>query len=159
MIEQLGQMGAGLCLGIGALGSALGIGAAGISAAGCWAREGRDGKPLDFKYVLLTAMPLSQTIYAFIGMLSIAAVFVDNPAVAAANSLTLLGLGIGCGLAQFASAYGQGNIGAAACRTLNDSGGKGMGVLIIAMGIAETVGIFAMVFTILGVGSLPGLPA
>ena len=48
-MEFLGQIGMGLALGLAAVGSALGIGAAARAAAGAWAKEGRAGKPLDFK--------------------------------------------------------------------------------------------------------------
>jgi len=51
------------------MGSALGIGAAAKAAAGAWAKEAKAGKPLNFAYIILTGMPLSQTIYGFILML------------------------------------------------------------------------------------------
>ena len=64
MDQFLGQLGLALALGLGALGSALGIGAAGRAAAGAWAKEAKAGKPLNFSYIILTGMPLTQTIYA-----------------------------------------------------------------------------------------------
>ena len=68
-MDWLGQLGFGLTMGLGAMGSALGIGIAGRAAAGAWAKEAREGKPLNFKYMILTAMPLTQTFYAFVLML------------------------------------------------------------------------------------------
>jgi len=44
------------------------------------------------------------------------------------------------------SAWMQGAIGAAGCRMLSESEGKGFALIIIAMGIAETVGVFTFVF-------------
>ena len=68
MIEFLGQFGIIIALGLGAMGSALGIGAAGMAAAGAWSKEARDNKPLNFNYIILLGMPISQTLYAMILM-------------------------------------------------------------------------------------------
>ena len=45
-MEWLGQLGFALPMGLGTIGSALGIGAAGRAAAGAWAKEAREGKRL-----------------------------------------------------------------------------------------------------------------
>ena len=146
----MGQLGMGLVLGLGALGSALGIGAAGRAAAGAWAKDARAGRPLNFSYIILTGMPLSQTIYAFILMLvGLAPAINGSPPLTPTHAGTLLGIAIGCGLAEFISAWMQGCIGAAACRALSESEGKGLAFMIIAMGIVETVGIFGFVFMLL----------
>ena len=144
--DLVGQIGFGLPLGLGALGSSLGVGAAGKAAAGAWAKEGREGKPLSFAYILLVGMPLSQTIYSFILMFIGLQRIAYDPAALAANAGAVFGIGVSCGLGEFASAWMQGVIGAAAIRCLSDSEGKGLAFLIIAMGIAETVGIFSWVF-------------
>jgi len=86
MEQFLGQTGLGLALGLGAIGSALGIGAAGRAAAGAWAKEARAGKPLNFTYIILTGMPLSQTIYAFVLMLVALKGATYSPEVMAANA-------------------------------------------------------------------------
>ena len=70
-MEWLGQLGFALPLGLGAIGSALGVGAAGSAAAGAWAKEAREGKGLNFKYIVLSGMPLSQTIYGFVLMIAL----------------------------------------------------------------------------------------
>jgi len=142
----LGQLGLGLTLGLGALGSALGIGAAGRAAAGAWAKDAKAGRPLNFSYIILTGMPLSQTIYAFLVMLLLLKGPVYDAKLLAANAGALLSIGLGCGLAEFFSAWMQGKIGAAACRCISESEGKGLAFLIIAMGIVETVGLFGFVF-------------
>ena len=49
-------------------------------------------------------------------------------------------------MGEMISAWVQGLIGAAGIRMLSDGEGKGFAFIIIAMGIAETVGIFVMVF-------------
>ena len=102
-MEWLGQIGFALPLGLGAIGSALGIGAAGRGAAGAWAKEGREGKNLDFRYVILTAMPLSQTIYGLLVSLVIL-----KPALVAgvgANGGWIFCVGLAAGLGELFSAW------------------------------------------------------
>jgi len=149
-MEFAGQLSMGLVL-IGATtGSALGIGAAARAAAGAWAKEAKAGRPLNFAYIILTGMPLSQTIYGFIlmfvGLLPLVAG--DNP-VTAAHPGTLLGIGVACGIAELTSAWIQGLIGAAGCRSISEGQGKGLVFIIITMGIVETVGLFGFVFLFL----------
>ena len=145
-----GQLGLGLTLGLAAIGSAVGIGAAGRAAAGAWAKEAKAGKPLNFSYIILTGMPLSQTIYAFVLMLvGLKAGIVENPEIVAAHAGTLFGIGLAGGLAELFSAWMQGMIGAAACRAISEGEGKGLAFMIIAMGIVETVGLFGFVFLLL----------
>lgn len=141
-----GQSGHVLALGLAAFGSSIGIGLAGQAAAGAWAKEARAGRNLSFTYIILVGMPISQTLYAMIVMNNVAGVFRENAELAAANAGLLLGLGIATGLGEMLSAWMQGMIGAAGIRAMSDSEGKGLAFIIIAMGIAETVGIFTMVF-------------
>ena len=148
-MEFFGQLGLALPLGMGALGSALGIGAAGRAAAGAWAKEAKAGKPLNFSYIILTGMPLSQTIYAFVLMLIALKALAYDPVKLAANAGALLGIGLATGLAELVSAWMQGLIGAAACRALSEGEGKGLAFMIIAMGIVETVGLFGFVFMLM----------
>jgi len=145
----LGQLGFGLTLGLATVGSALGIGAAGRAAAGAWAKEAKAGKPLNFSYIILTGMPLSQTIYAFVLMLIALKALAYDPVKLAANAGALLGIGLATGLAELVSAWMQGLIGAAACRALSEGEGKGLAFMIIAMGIVETVGLFGFVFMLM----------
>jgi V/A-type H+-transporting ATPase subunit K len=152
-MEFFGQLGLALPLGMGALGSALGIGAAGRAAAGAWAKEAKAGKALNFSYIILTGMPLSQTIYGFILMLVGLSGLVYQPEMLVANSGALLTIGLAGGLAELFSAWMQGLIGAAGCRALSEGEGKGLVFIIIAMGIVETVGLFGFVFLLL---VLPG---
>ncbi len=135
-------------------GSALGIGAAAQAAAGAWAKEAKAGKPLNFSYIILTGMPLSQTIYGFILMLiGLSPLVTGENAVTSIHPGTLLGIGIAGGLAEFASAWIQGLIGAAGCRSISEGEGKGLVFIIISMGIVETVGLFGFVFLLM---VLPG---
>lgn len=145
-MEWLGQLGFALPLGMGAIGSALGIGAAGSAAAGAWAKEAREGKPMNFLYVALTGMPLSQTIYGFLVMLIILKTKVYTPEFIAANAGAIFSIGLAAGFGELFSAWMQGVIGASGIRAMSESEGKPFTFTIIAMGIVETVGIFSFVF-------------
>lgn len=147
-MEWLGQLGLGLTLGLGAMGSALGIGIVGRAAAGAWAKEARQGKPLNFKYIILTAMPLTQTFYAFVLMLVLLKGGVYGE-MASANAGAWFSIGLGCGLGELFSAWMQGMIGAAAVRSMAEGDGKPFVFCIIAMGIAESVGLFSFVLMLL----------
>ena len=113
------------------------------------AKDAKAGRPLNFSYIILTGMPLSQTIYGFILMLVGLSELVYKPEVLAANAGALLTIGIAGGLAECFSAWMQGVIGAAGCRALSEGEGKGLVFIIIAMGIVETVGLFGFVFLLL----------
>jgi V/A-type H+-transporting ATPase subunit K len=153
MLELVMKMSASLVLGIGSVGSAFGILAAATAAAGAWAAEGRTGKRLSFQYVIMVAAPISQTLYSMIVMNAIL-----SKSAVAANAFLLLGTAVGVGVIEAASGYCQGRIGAAGIRCMVDSGGKGFGLLIIAIGIIETVGIFGMVFGLIIVNTATAAP-
>lgn len=145
-MELLGQIGFALPLGMGAVGSALGIGAAGRAAAGAWAKEAKANKPLDFKYIILIGMPLTQTFYGFLLLfVGLRAAVIENPAVLAQHAGTLFSIALGCGLGELFSAWLQGLIGAAGVRCMSEGEGKGLAFIIIAAGIVETVGLLSFV--------------
>jgi V/A-type H+-transporting ATPase subunit K len=148
----LGQLGAALAVGMAAVGSSLGVGAAGMSAAGAWAKDARAGKPLRFLYIVLVSAPVTQTVYGFLVMNQIA----DKLATASANGGLLLGIGFATGLGELLSAWMQGRIGAAGCRMLSDAEGKGFALVLIALGIAETVGIFTLIFMSILIATIGG---
>jgi V/A-type H+-transporting ATPase subunit K len=150
IFEFVGQLSIGLVLAGATIGSSLGIGAVGSAATGAWTKEARQSKTLNFSYIILIGMPLSQTIYGFILVLvGIAPLVTGANPVTVNHAGTLLGIGLAGGLAEFFSAWVQGLIGAGACRTLSESDGKGLVFMVIAMGIVETVGLFGFVFLLL----------
>ena len=150
IFEFAAQFSMGLVLAGATMGSALGIGAVARAATGAWAKEAKEGKTLNFSYIILIGMPLSQTIYGFILMLvGLAPLITGNNPITAKHAGTLLGVGLAGGLAEFISAWIQGLIGAGACRALSEGEGKGLAYMIIAMGIVETVGLFGFVFLLL----------
>jgi len=96
--------------------------------------------------------PITQTIYGMIVMLMMSA---KLDLVGTAGG-TLFGIGLATGLGEMLSAWMQGAIGAAGCRMLSESDGKGFAFVLIALGIAETVGIFTMAFMLLLLSRVTG---
>lgn len=137
---NLGMLGAAVCMGIAAIGSAIGIGIAGQGAIGAWKRCYVNNKPAPFILTVFAGAPLTQTIYGFLLMQSMAASQKD--------SWFLLGLGIASGLAMCFSAIAQGKAGAAGSDALGETG-KGFAQYIMVVGLCETVALFAMVFSMI----------
>ncbi|GHU39191.1 ATP synthase subunit K [Spirochaetia bacterium] len=138
---DIGQIGIGACLGLAALGSAIGAGVAGLAAIGAWKKCFVQNKPVPFILVAFAGAPLTQTIYGFILMQMLAAS-------ANLTGLRLLGVGLFAGLAMGASAVAQGNCSAAACDAYGETG-QGFGNYMLVIGLCETVALFVMVFSML----------
>ncbi|MDR1399674.1 MAG: V-type ATP synthase subunit K [Treponema sp.] len=139
---MLGLLGAGLVMGIAALGSAIGIGIAGQAAIGAWKRCYIANKPAPMTLLTFAGAPLTQTFYGFILLGQIKAAAIANPD----NGWLYLGFGIGSGLALAFSAIAQGQAGAAASDAQGETG-KGFAQYIAVVGICETVALFAMVLS------------
>jgi V/A-type H+-transporting ATPase subunit K len=145
MISQF--IGIAACLGLAALGSALGAGTAGMTAIGAWKKCFLLNKPAPFILVAFAGAPLTQTIYGFILMNAIIG-----------GGLTDTGklwVGIFGGLAMGASALYQGKCAAYAADAYGETG-QGFSNYILVVGLIETVALFVMVF-FLGVASAPAV--
>ena len=137
-----GFLGAGLVMGIAAMGSAIGIGIAGQGAIGAWKRCYLNNKPAPFLLVVFAGAPLTQTIYGFLLMQSM----IGNVGSAdTVKQLFFLGLGLACGLSMCMSAIAQGKAGAAGSDALAETG-KGFTNYIMVVGLCETIALFSMVF-------------
>ena len=137
-----GNLGAAICMGIAAIGSAIGIGIAGQGAIGAWKRCYINNKPAPFILTVFAGAPLTQTIYGFLLMsIKLKALGEVNPGMA-------LGLGIASGLAMCFSAIAQGKAGAAGSDALGETG-KGFAQYIMVVGLCESVALFAMVFSMI----------
>ena len=135
---SFGLLGAAVCMGIAAIGSAIGIGIAGQGAIGAWKRCYVNNKPAPFILTVFAGAPLTQTIYGFLLMQQMAS--------SEKNPGFLLGLGIASGLAMCFSAIAQGKAGAAGSDALGETG-KGFAQYIMVVGLCETVALFAMAFS------------
>ena len=132
------MFGAACVLGLAATGSAIGIGIAGQAAVGAWKRCYVNNKPAPFILVAFAGAPLTQTIYGFLLMQSMINSTKDG--------MFLLALGLFSGLAMAASAVYQGKAGAAGSDALGETG-KGFVQYLTVVGLAESVALFAMVFS------------
>lgn len=137
---NFGMIGAAVCMGIAAIGSAIGIGIAGQGAIGAWKRCYVNNKPAPFILTVFAGAPLTQTIYGFLLMQQMKA--------SSAEAGFLLGLGFASGLAMCFSAIAQGKAGAAGSDALGETG-KGFAQYIMVVGLCETVALFAMVFSMI----------
>ena len=139
---SFGMLGAAICMGIAAIGSAIGIGIAGQGAIGAWKRCYVNNKPAPFILTVFAGAPLTQTIYGFLLMnIKLKTLGAENPGMA-------LGLGLASGLAMMFSAIAQGKAGAAGSDALGETG-KGFAQYIMVVGLCETVALFAMVFSMI----------
>ena len=140
--EFFGMLGAAICMGIAAIGSAIGIGIAGQGAIGAWKRCYVNNKPAPFILTVFAGAPLTQTIYGFLLM------NIKLKTLGAANPGMALGLGIASGLAMCFSAIAQGKAGAAGSDALGETG-KGFAQYIMVVGLCESVALFSMVFSMI----------
>jgi V/A-type H+-transporting ATPase subunit K len=137
MIELIGI---GACLGLSALGSAIGAGIAGMAAIGAWKKCFVQNKPAPMTLVAFAGAPLTQTIYGFILMN-----ILKNGSL---SGFELMGVGVFSGLAIGASAVAQGSCSASGCDAFGETG-QGFGNYMLVVGLCETVALFVMVFSIL----------
>ena len=128
-------------LGLSAAGSAFGAGFAGMASVGAWKKCYAAGKPAPFIMIAFTGAPLTQTIYGFLLMNFIRGAEGIDPGMA-------LGIGLFCGTAIGLSALFQGKCAAASADALGATG-KGTANYFIVIGIAETVALFTLVFSLL----------
>ncbi|MDR3277023.1 MAG: V-type ATP synthase subunit K [Treponema sp.] len=140
---NLGLLGAGLVMGISALGSALGIAIAGQAVIGAWKKCFLGNKPAPMTLLAFGGAPLTQTFYGFILMGQMKTALAGG-----ADGSLLLGFGLASGLAIAFSAIAQGKAGAAGADATGETG-KGFVNYIAIVGICETVALFAMVLSMI----------
>ncbi|MDR2245922.1 MAG: V-type ATP synthase subunit K [Treponema sp.] len=142
---NVGLLGAGMVMGISAVGSAIGIGIAGQAVIGAWKKSYIGNKPAPMTLLAFGGAPLTQTFYGFIlGLLFMKPAALANPE----NGSLYLGMGLASGLAIAFSAIAQGRAGAAGADAAGETG-KGFVNYMMIVGICETVAIFAMVLSMI----------
>jgi V/A-type H+/Na+-transporting ATPase subunit K len=137
---NFGMLGAGVVMGLAAIGSSFGLGIAGQGAIGAWKRCYVNNKPAPFILTVFAGAPLTQTIYGFLLM--------QRMLSSQKDPWFLLGLGVASGLAMGSSAIAQGQAGAAGSDALGETG-KGFAQYIMVVGLCETVALFTMVFSMI----------
>jgi V/A-type H+/Na+-transporting ATPase subunit K len=138
-----GKIGGAMALAIAALGSCMGISAAGQAAVGAWKRCYMQNKPAPFLLAVFIGAPITQTFYGMIVMFAM-----DKLVKAGTAYPALVGWGLFSGLAIGLSAWAQGLIAAAAADAQAETG-QGFTNYLMALGIIESVAIFVMVFTLI----------
>ena len=134
-----------VAVGLAAIGSALGAGAAGQAAIGAWRKCYQQEKSAPFLLLAMVGAPLSQTIYAMIMMIIIKGkVLAEN-----ANPALMpvyIAVGILGGIALMISAIYQGKAAAGGSVAFAESN-QGFANYLMVLGIIETCAIFALIFS------------
>lgn len=144
MIVMLGWVGIFAPVALGAIGSVVGCTRAGQAAIGALLEtESGHGR-----YIGISAMPSSQTIYGIVVMLSL------NRPLDATNAPGVFAIGTLVGAALMLSAFGQGQACAAA---INVSKNKPevFGLSLAPAAVIEGFAVFAFVFALVLAGSIP----
>ena len=143
MVTNLALISGSLLLGIVALGSAIGIFIAGQATIGAWKKCYLNNKAAPMTLLAFTGNPATQTFYAYIlvGQLMEAAEL--NPD----KMLIYLGFCVVATVALTGTAIIQGKLAAYCIDTLVETR-KGFAQYMAVMGVAETIALFTMVFTI-----------
>lgn len=145
-ILTLGWVGLYAPLALGAVGSMVGVGRAGMAACGALLEvESGYGR-----FIGISAMPSSQTIYGIVVTLTL------NVGINPENAPGIFGIGLLAGIALMISAFSQGSACAAA---INASKSKPeiFGISIAPAAVVEGFAVFAFVFALVLAGSVPGM--
>lgn len=148
--QSIGVAGAVIALGLSAVGSAIGTGIAGGATVGAWKKCFAQGKQAPFLLLSFVGAPLTQTLYGLILMMVMQGRMTSGNA-PSGIAMCLVGFFAGIGIAL--SAIFQGRVAGAAADAQAETG-KGFTNYLSAIGIVETVAIFAMVFTLLIINKL-----
>lgn len=140
---NLGVLATALSMGIAAIGSAIGIGTAGLTAIGAWKKCYLNNKAAPFVLTVFAGAPLTQTIYGFLLMQQLKA--------STADPIFVFGLALSASIVMALSAVIQGKAGAAGADALAETG-KGFSQYIMVVGLCETVALFALVFSMVALG-------
>jgi V/A-type H+-transporting ATPase subunit K len=140
-IGLLGQIGIGGSFGLSAIGAAAAMAANGPAVIGAWKKCYAQNRPAPFILVVFAGTSLSNVIYGFIIMGALAGSGI-------LDDYARFALGMGAGLAIGTVAITQAMCSASAAEAYAETG-KGFGNYLMVIGIAETVSLFAMVFTLL----------
>lgn len=145
IIITLGWIGIYAPMALGAIGSIIGCARAGQAACGAMLEtESGHGR-----FVGISAMPSSQTIYGIVVMLTL------NREVTVSNGPGLFAIGVLAGLALMMSAIQQGNC-CASSISVSKSKPEVFGLSIAPAAVVEGFAVFAFVFALVLAGALPG---
>jgi len=145
-ILALGWVGVYAPLALGAVGSMVGVSRGGMAACGALLEvESGYGR-----FIGVSAMPSSQTIYGIVVMLTL------NVGVTTENAPGIFAIGILAGVALMISGFAQGSACAAAINA-SKSKPEVFGISIAPAAVVEGFAVFAFVFALVLAGSVPGM--
>ena len=145
-ILALGWLGVYAPLALGAVGSMVGVSRGGMAACGALLEvESGYGR-----FIGVSAMPSSQTIYGIVVMLTL------NVGVTTENAPGIFAIGILAGVALMISGFAQGSACAAAINA-SKSKPEVFGISIAPAAVVEGFAVFAFVFALVLAGSVPGM--
>lgn len=145
LIVSFGWLGIFAPLALGAIGSMVGCGIAGQAAIGAMLEiEGGYGR-----FIGVSAMPSSQTIFGIVVTLSL------NRDLSDTNAPGVFGLGVLSGLALMISAFAQGRTLASSINAAK-SKVEIFGISLAPAAVIEGFAVFAFVFTLVLAGGIPG---
>lgn len=140
----LGWVGIFAPVALGAIGSAVGCTRAGMAACGALL-ETESGYG---RYIGVSAMPSSQTVYGIVVMLTL------NRPMSVINAPGIFAIGTLVGLALMVSAFGQGSCCASAI-SVSKNKTEIFGISLAPAAVVEGFAVFAFVFGLVLAGSLP----
>ena len=140
-IGLLGEIGIGASFGLSVVGAGIGVAINGQAVVGALKKCYVQNRPAPFVLIVFAGTTLSNVIYGFIVMGALA----DSTVL---NNYRLFILGISAGLCIGIVAITQAIIAAASAEAFAETR-KGFGNFLMVVGLAETVSLFAVVFTIL----------
>lgn len=143
-VSLMGAIGIGASFGLSAIGAAIGMAANGPATIGAWKKCYVQKKPAPFILVVFASTCLTNVIYGFITM----TVLMGRYLAGGIDASMVLTLGVGAGICIGAVAITQAMCSAAASEAFAETG-QGFGNYLMVVGIAETISLFAMVFTIM----------
>ncbi len=129
----------GLSMALGALGSALGTGIAGMAAIGVMKKKFQEGEKAPASLLIFVCAPMSQLFYGMIFFFTI----IGNGLGPEFYWYQMV-MGLGVGLAMGTSAFFQGKVGARACDALGETG-QGLANYIMMIGVVEAVALIVMI--------------
>ncbi len=140
---DIDMIGPAIVMGLGCLGSSIGCGIAGMASHGVMTRvdEGHG------KFIALSAIPSSQSIYGFILMI----LMKDAIKAGTLSGIGGIGIGLSVGIAIMTSSIYQGKTAVTAIQASAKQPGI-YGKTIAALGIVESFALFAFVFALLLLG-------
>ncbi|MCL2008588.1 MAG: V-type ATP synthase subunit K [Treponema sp.] len=143
-VGLLGLFGPIVCFGLSTLGAIIAMIINGPAVIGSWKKCYLQKKPAPFILVIFASTCLSNPIYGFITMTALAESVI-------LNDIQVFSMGLIAGSAICISAFIQSICSASAAEAYAETG-QGFGNFLMVIGVAETLGLFAMVFTLLFAG-------